>query len=73
MEECQEVFNTLKVMCTSAPVLTLVDFTKPFKLHTDASTIVLGTILYHEQGRKEQVIGYASRALSKCVVSLPGP
>ena len=31
----------------------------------DVSTIGLGAVLYQEQGRKDQVIGYASRALSK--------
>ena len=65
MEECQEAFDTLKVMCTSTLVLAFTDFTKPFKLHMDASTIGLGTVLYQEQGRKDQVIGYASRVLSK--------
>ena len=29
-EECQDAFHTLKVMCTSAPVLDFDDFTKTF-------------------------------------------
>ena len=36
-----------------------------FKLHTNASTIGLGTILYKEQDGKDRVIIYASRGLSK--------
>ena len=48
MDECQESFDTLKVLCTSAPILVFADFTKPFKLHTDASTIGLGAVLYQE-------------------------
>ena len=64
-EKCQDTFNMLKVMCTSAPVLAFSDFMKSFRLHTDASTIGLGAILYQEQGGKDQVIGYTSKALSK--------
>ena len=56
----EEAFDMLKVMCTLTQVLAFTDFTKPFNLHTDASTIGLGAILYQEQGRKDQVIGYAS-------------
>ena len=58
-------FDMLKVLCTSSPILAFVDFTKPFKLHTDASTIGLGAVLYQEQDGKERVIAYASRCLSK--------
>ena len=65
MEQCPEAFDALKVLCTSTPIFTFTDFTKPFKLHTDASTTGLDAILYQVQGRRDQVIGYASRALSK--------
>ena len=64
-EECQEAFDTLEVLCTSAPMAAFDDFTKPFKLHTNASTIGLDAILYQEQDGKDRVITYASRALSK--------
>ena len=64
-EDCQEAFNVLKALCTSAPILAFADFTKPFKLHMDASTTGLGAILYQEQDGTNQVIGYASQALSK--------
>ena len=65
MKECQKTFDMLKVKCTPASILAFADFTKPFKLHTDVNAIGLVAILYKEQGRKDQVIGYASRALSK--------
>ena len=65
MEECQEAFDTLKGLCTSAPILAFADFTKPFQLHTDASTIGLSAILYQKQDGNDRVIVYASRALSK--------
>ena len=65
MEEYQETFDRLKALCTSAPFLAFTDFTKPFKLHTDASTIGLGAILYQEQDGKNWVIGYPIWDLSK--------
>ena len=54
-----------KVMQNPAMILAFADFTKQFKLHTDTSTIGLGTILYQEQGGKDWVIGYASRTLPR--------
>ena len=65
IEECQEAFDTLKALCTSAPILAFADFTRPFKLHTKASAIGWDAVLYQEKGGKDQVIGYGSRALSK--------
>ena len=56
-------FDTLKVGCTSAPILAFADFNKPFKLQTNASAIRLGAILYQKRDGKDRVIGYASRAL----------
>ena len=53
MDECQEAFDMLKGLCTSVPILAFADCTKPFKLHTDASTIGVGAILYQEQDGKE--------------------
>ena len=32
----QQAFDDLKRLCTTAPILAYADFTKPFKLHTDA-------------------------------------
>ena len=34
--KCQQTFDELKMLCTTAPILAYTDFTKPFKLHTDA-------------------------------------
>ena len=39
MNECQDTFDKLKVLCTSAPFLAFADFTKPFKLHTNAALL----------------------------------
>ena len=62
-ERCQESFNSLKKICSESPVLA---YAKPFVLHTDASTIGLGAVLYQKQeDGKERVITYASRTLNK--------
>ena len=65
MDECQGTFDMLKVLCTFAPILAFADFTKPFKLHSDASAIGLGAILYQEQDGRDRVIRYVIKALSK--------
>ena len=63
---CEASFEALKKICSEAPVLAYADYTKPFILHTDASTTGLGALLYQKQDDgKERVIAYASRTLNK--------
>ena len=64
--KCQQAFDDLKTLCTTAPILLYANFTKPFKLHTDACGTGLGAVLYQtrEDGTKA-VIAYASRSLNK--------
>ena len=65
-EECQEAFDKLKEICSSTPILAYADYTKPFKLHTDASEKGLGAVLYQTQeDGSDRVIAFASRSLSK--------
>ena len=45
----ENALQTLKEKLSSHPVLAYADFTKPFILHTDASTEGLGAVLYQEQ------------------------
>ena len=56
----------MTALCSDTPVLAYADYTKPFKLNTDASEVGLGAVLYQvwEDGT-ERVIAYASHALSK--------
>ena len=63
---CQQAFNDLKRLHITAPILVYADFTKLFKLHTDACGTGLGAVLYQtqEDGTKA-VIAYANRSLSK--------
>ena len=65
-EECQIAFVHLKHLCSQTPILAYANYTKPFKLHTDASEHSLGAVLYQKQDdNMECVIAYASRTLSK--------
>ena len=62
--EALEAFNTLKMKCMTAPVLTFADFQKPFLLETDASSCGLGAVLSQQQddGKYHPVV-YASQEL----------
>ena len=69
---CQEAFDDLKKLYTTAPILAYINFSKPFKLHTDACGMGLGAVLYQtRQDGTEAVIAYASRSLSKAESNYP--
>ena len=65
-DRCQQAFDDLKRLCTTAPILAYVDFNQPFKFHTDAFGSGLGGVLYQtcKDGRGT-VTAYASRNLTK--------
>ena len=63
-QECQYAFETLKGEIASRPVSTYPDFSKPFRLYTDASNIGLWAILAQKQEGKEKIIWCASRTLN---------
>ena len=71
-DRCQQAFDDLKRLCTTVPILACVDFTWPFKLHTNACGSGLGTVLYqtHEEGT-DAVIAYTSRSLTKAESHYP--
>uniref|UniRef100_A0A3Q1EWG8 Gypsy retrotransposon integrase-like protein 1 n=1 Tax=Acanthochromis polyacanthus TaxID=80966 RepID=A0A3Q1EWG8_9TELE len=62
---CEQAFEAIKEKLTSAPVLAFANPQKPYLLHTDASSIGLGAVLYQEQEGQKRVIAYASRGLSR--------
>ena len=62
--DCEIAFLLLKRLCTEAPILTYADYTKPFKVHTNALEEGLGAILYQTQeDETDKVIAYSSHSL----------
>jgi thymidylate kinase len=61
----QEAFSTLKDRLITYPILRQPDFTRPFILHTDASSQAVGAVLAQkdEEG-KEHVVAYHSKKLT---------
>ena len=70
-ERQQKAFEELIAKLTSPPILAYADYSKPYILHTDASTEGLGAVLYQEHEGKERVIAYASRGLNKSERNYP--
>ena len=62
----QVAFNKLKEICSDTPILAYADYSKCFKVHTDASEQGLGAVLYQDQDDgTTRVIAYVSRNLLK--------
>ena len=63
--ECENSFNLLKAQLTSAPTLTLPDWSRLFILDTDASDTGIGAVLSQlQEDGSECVVAYASRVLA---------
>jgi hypothetical protein len=62
--EQQEAFEKIRSQLISPPTLACPDFTLPFVLQTDASSVGIGAVLTQTRGDTEYVVAYASRALS---------
>ena len=46
--ECQSVFESIKALLTSSPVLAAPHLNQPFQLHVDASQVGVGAVLLQE-------------------------
>jgi len=61
--EHDAAFETLKRLLTESPILKAPDFSKTFRLHTDASKVAIGSVLNQEHEGKEYPVAYYSRKL----------
>jgi len=61
----QKAFDTIKEKLTQPPILGIADYSRPFVVHTDASSFGLGATLVQVQEGRERVIAYASRGLRR--------
>lgn len=69
-EECQQAFELLKKLLTTAPVLAYPRPDEPFVLETDASILGLGAILSQRQPDSNiHPVAYASRSLNQAECS----
>ena len=65
-EDQRAAFGKVKRLLTSAPVLAMPDFERPFIIHVDASDLGLGAVLMQESIEKlEHPIGYFSQKFNK--------
>ena len=62
-----KAFNEVKQKMTEAPVMRLLDFTKPFEVECDASSIGIGGVLSQER----QPIAYFSEKLNDAKQKYP--
>ncbi len=61
----QNRFTTLKDALTHAPILAFPDSKLPFTMCTDASALVIGTVLMQaDEGKRPLAIAYGSRVLT---------
>ena len=60
-----EAMETLVSLLTSPSILVLLDWNKPFRLHTDASKTGARAVLTQIQEMVEKTLAYASHRWSK--------
>lgn len=59
-DKAETAFVTLKEKLTTAPILAMCDYSKPFKIYSDASLIAGAAVLTQELNEHERVITYYS-------------
>jgi hypothetical protein len=62
--KCQEAFEKLKWLLTTAPIMQAPDWSLPFELMCDASDFTIGVVLGQRKDKKPHVIYYASKTLN---------
>lgn len=63
-DEHTQAFETLRDRLINAPIMAFPDFTRPFHITTDASTVAIGYYLsFYDENNKERVVCYGGRNL----------
>lgn len=66
-DSCQRAFESCKALLCNAPVLSAPDFSRPFALEVDASSIGAGAVLIQSDDHGlNHPVGYFSKKFSKC-------
>ncbi|CAL9025924.1 unnamed protein product [Prunus brigantina] len=63
-QNCENAFNALKKMLTTAPIIIPPDWSLPLELMCDASDYAVGAVLGQRVAKKPHAIYYASRTLN---------
>jgi hypothetical protein len=69
--ECQLAFDTLKEILSTEPLLVYPDFSQPFIVACDASTLAVGAVLSQMRNGEERPIAYCSRYLNSAESDRP--
>ena len=64
-QACQETFDKLKGMLTTAPIMQPPNWTLPFEIMCDASDYTIGVVLGQRNDKKSHVFYYASKTLNE--------
>jgi transposase InsO family protein len=67
----QHAFDLLRQKLKSNPVLRMPDFSRPFKVITDASGVAVGGMLCQEDGPEKYAIAYESKKLTDAEAKYP--
>lgn len=62
--EAEDAFNCLKAAIASSPVLACPDYSKPFRVYTDASAYGTGGVLTQGDKEDERPVAFTSRTLT---------
>ena len=57
-KEIEDAFQLIKVCLTTASIFVLLDFSKPFELHCDASKVGIGAVLSQHVDQYPREIQY---------------
>ena len=64
-DRCQQIFEELKLLLTTAPIVRAPNWQLPFEVMCDASDFAIGAVLGQRKDGKPYVIYYASKTLNE--------